>query len=212
MLPHLSTDQLTALHARRKRLTGLVDFPVLLWSGGSPARNFPANRYPFRASSHFLFFAGLPMVNAVIRLEGDQLDLFVDDPGPGSALWHGPEPSREELASLICADRAFPLAALADKAAGAATLAVQSPHSLAHQVQVLGRDVVPATQARGIDAQLIRALVQTRLSQDSAGIEEMRRAAAVSIAAHEFGMAATGYAETEAECDRPWKGSSSAMT
>ena len=199
MLQSLSADQLTALHARRKRLTRLVDFPVLLWSGGSPSRNFPANRYPFRASSHFLFFAGIPIVNAVIRLEGDKLELFVDEPGPGSALWHGPEPGRDELAEMIGAEAAFPLSALAEKAEGAATVAVQSPNAGQHQAEVLGRVVAIATQAQGIDGQLVRAIVQTRLTQDEAGLEEMRRAADVSVAAHEFGMVATAHAETEAE-------------
>ncbi len=199
MLQSLTADQLTALHARRKCLTSLVDFPVLLWSGGSPSRNFPANRYPFRASSHFLFFAGIPIVNAVIRLEGDRLDLFMDEPGPGAALWHGPEPTRDELADTIGADSAFPLAALADKAEGAATLAVQSPNAGHRQADILGRTVAQPTQANGIDGQLVRALVQARLTQDEASLEEMRRAVDVSIAAHEFGMAATAYAETEAE-------------
>ena len=199
MLQSLFADQLTALHGRRKRLNSLVDFPVLLWSGGSPSRNFPANRYPFRASSHFLFFAGIPIVNAVIRLEGDRLELFVDEPGPGSALWHGPEPSRDELAEMIGAEAAFPLSALAAKAEGAATVAVQSPNAGQHQAEVLGRVVAIATQAQGIDGQLVRAIVQTRLTQDEAGLEEMRRAADVSVAAHEFGMVATAHAETEAE-------------
>jgi len=199
MLQSLSTDQLTALRARRKHLTSLVEFPVLLWSGGSPSRNFPANRYPFRASSHFLFFAGLPIVNAVIRLKGDRLELFVNEPGPGSALWHGPEPSRNEIAEMIGADAAFPLSALLDQSEGAATVAVQSPNAGHHQAEVLGRAVAQPTQAMGIDGQLVQALVQTRLTQDAAGLEEMRRAADVSVIAHEFGMSATAHAETEAE-------------
>lgn len=64
-----SSDLAEALKTRRERLSQLVDFPVVLWSGRSRARNFPANTYPFRASSHFLYFAGLPLENAAIRLE-----------------------------------------------------------------------------------------------------------------------------------------------
>jgi Xaa-Pro aminopeptidase len=60
----------TSLRDRRQKLAQLIDFPVVLWAGTSPPRNFPANIYPFRASSHFLYFAGLPLENAVIRLEG----------------------------------------------------------------------------------------------------------------------------------------------
>jgi Xaa-Pro aminopeptidase len=49
------------LRGRRERLAQLIHFPAVLWSGQSSPRNFPANVYPFRASSHFLYFAGLPL-------------------------------------------------------------------------------------------------------------------------------------------------------
>ena len=45
------------LRSRRQRLFKLINFPVLLWSGSAKPRNFAANIYPFRASSHFLYSA-----------------------------------------------------------------------------------------------------------------------------------------------------------
>ncbi|GAP99443.1 aminopeptidase P family protein [Leptolyngbya sp. NIES-2104] len=97
------------LKSRRERLSELIDFPVLLKSGEFKPRNFPANTYPFRASSHFLYFAGLSLPNAAVRIEGDRLILFLDDPKPSSALWHGESPSRDQLAAEIGADEAYPL-------------------------------------------------------------------------------------------------------
>jgi Xaa-Pro aminopeptidase len=97
------------LRERRRRLAKLVGFPIILWSGSPLSRNFPANRYPFRASSHFLYFAGLNLPDAAIRLHSGKLELFVNDPEPSSALWHGEQPKRHELARLIGADAAFPL-------------------------------------------------------------------------------------------------------
>lgn len=58
-----------SLQKRRQQLSQLFDYPVILWSGKSLSRNFPANHYPFRANSHFLYFAGLQLENAVIFLE-----------------------------------------------------------------------------------------------------------------------------------------------
>ncbi|MBE9010482.1 aminopeptidase P N-terminal domain-containing protein, partial [Pseudanabaenaceae cyanobacterium LEGE 13415] len=97
------------LKSRRQRLSELIDFPVVLKSGEFKSRNFPANTYPFRASSHFLYFAGLSLPNAVVRIDGDRLTLFVDDPKPSSALWHGESPTRDQLAAEIGADEAYPL-------------------------------------------------------------------------------------------------------
>ncbi|NES44021.1 aminopeptidase P N-terminal domain-containing protein, partial [Moorena sp. SIO2C4] len=91
----------TTLKQRRQKLAQLVDFPVILWSGHPSPRNFRANSFPFRASSHFLYFAGLPLTNAVIGLNDGKLDLFMDKPAPGSALWHGETPSPEEIAEMI---------------------------------------------------------------------------------------------------------------
>ena len=46
----------TTLQQRRKRLAELIETPVILWSGEPISRNFPDNTFPFRASSHFLYF------------------------------------------------------------------------------------------------------------------------------------------------------------
>ncbi len=50
-----SNSLLATLRQRRQRLAQLRQTPVILWSGRPLSRNFPANRYPFRASSHFLY-------------------------------------------------------------------------------------------------------------------------------------------------------------
>ncbi len=66
------------LHHRRQRLAELIDFPAILWSDSSSSRNFPANVFPFRPSSHFLYFGGITLQNPVIRLESGKLQLFID--------------------------------------------------------------------------------------------------------------------------------------
>lgn len=187
----------TTLRERRQRLASRVEFPVILWSGAPLSRNFPANRYPFRASSHFLYFAGLNLPNAVIRLDCGKLELFVNDPDPGSALWHGEQPKRHELARLIGADAAFPLTELESRTAGAATIAL--PTTATQQALLLGRSSSSTTSPQGIDRDLVRAIVTLRLTHDTAALAELRSAAAVSIDAHKAGMAATGSATTEAQ-------------
>ncbi len=194
-----SVSLIESLKARRTKLAALVDFPVIFWSGQSSARNFPANTYPFRTSSHFLYFAGLPLEKAAIRLDGSKLTLFMDEASPASALWHGASPTRDDVAEMIGANDARPLADLLAQSDHAATIAVQDQVTQFQQSRVLNRAVTPAHDPHGIDRQLAQAIVSLRLTHDELALTELRNAAAVSIAAHKAGMAATRAASTEAE-------------
>ncbi|MBW4484355.1 MAG: aminopeptidase P family protein [Tildeniella torsiva UHER 1998/13D] len=169
------------LRQRRDRLAELYSGPVVLESGRSVSRNFPANTYPFRANSHFLYFAGLPLAHAAIHLEGGKLTLFMDDTSPEAALWHGPSPSRDAIAAEIGADAAYPYQDLDAKWAEAATLPLQA-----------AANPEPSQS-------LIEALVALRLHHDDYALDQIKRAAAVSVAAHKAGMAATPKATTEAQ-------------
>ncbi|MEL6401491.1 MAG: aminopeptidase P family protein [Cyanobacteria bacterium J06626_4] len=191
-MPAISSSLADTLRQRRQQLAKQIDFPVVLWSGQSSARNFPANTYPFRANSHFLYFAGLPLMQAAIHLEGGRLTLLMDDTTPESALWHGPSPSREQIAEQIGADAALPLSNLAELAPDAATLMVQDAATAAEQL-TLRSMIHPAR-----DHALAKAITALRLTHDAAAIAAMRQAATVSVQAHKAGMAATAVGKTEA--------------
>ncbi|MEH1893895.1 MAG: aminopeptidase P family protein [Nostoc sp.] len=194
-----STSLVDTLRLRRQQLANLIDFPVILWSGSNSPRNFLANPFPFRASSHFLYFAGLPLSNAAIRLEAGRLELFMDDPSPSSALWHGEMPTRNEIAQKIGADVARPMAELESWLEDAVTLAVQDAATWTQQSQLLNRWVLPQSPPQGIDLELAKAIASIRLTHDEAALTELRKAAAVTVEAHKAGMAATPHAKLEAE-------------
>ncbi|WP_019498170.1 aminopeptidase P family protein [Pseudanabaena sp. PCC 6802] len=187
------------LRDRRQKLANLCPHPVILWSGQSHARNFPHNTYPFRASSHFLYFAGLPIENAAIRLASGKLELFIDESSPDSALWHGEMPLRSEIAEAIGADAAFPLSELATKTDSAATIAVQDSSTYTEQTQLLHREIHPQTAPTGIDLDLASAIVALRLAHDAGAIAELRKASEVTVAAHSAGMTATATAKRESD-------------
>lgn len=188
--PSLLAD---TLRDRRQRLAQLFDPPVILWAGCSSPRNFPANTFPFRASSHFLYFAGLPLENAAICLESGQMTLFMDEASPGDALWHGEMPSCAEIAQIIGANAVLPMAEL--QLVDAATVAVQDTTTKLLQSQLLQRPIA----LQGIDLELARAIASLRLTHDSAALEEIRKAAAVTVSAHLSGMASTHTASLEAD-------------
>ena len=187
------------LRQRRQRLASLIDVPAIFWSGCSSPRNFPANTFPFRASSHFLYFAGMPLEKAAICLEGGKTTLFIDEAKPESALWHGEMPTAAEIGRAIGADAVYPLTKLELYAPGSATIAVQDATTVLQQSRFLKRPVSPAKVLQGIDLELARAVVSLRLTHDAAAIEELHQAADVTVQAHLAGMVVTTATQKEAD-------------
>jgi Xaa-Pro aminopeptidase len=188
-----------ALLQRRKNLAQLIDFPVILWSGGVSPRNFPANHYPFRASSHFLYFAGLQLENAALRLHQGRMELFINPAGEGSALWQGETPKPREIAETIGADAVYTMNELILHTAEAATIPVQDAKTYQKQMLILDRAITPAHQPTGSDLELTKAIIALRLCHDAAALGELRQAAAVTVKAHQAGREAVTQAATEAE-------------
>ena len=199
LLPIENIDFAVGLKQRRDKLAKLIQHPVILWSGSRLGRNFAANQFPFRASSHFLYFAGLPLPNAAIYLKDGRLELYLDNPPPSATLWHGEMPTREEIGEIIGADGVYPLTNLEKKAKDAATIGVQDNITYQQQCKLLNRLVPLSHEASGIDLELAKAIVTIRSRHDELALQELRQAATVSVKAHKAGMQATVKAKTEAE-------------
>ncbi len=202
----IATTPVEVVRDRRRRLVQALqklgaDFPIALCSSRAPAKNFPANCHYFRASSHFLYFAGLGIENAVIVLEpqGDHLTLFWDEPGPGAALWHGPEPSRDQVAAAMGADEARSLGNLHKFIDGAASIYLPDPGARLGQEAMLGRSLSTSPEPEGIDGVLARAIVEVRLRHDEFAIAEIKKAVNVSIQAHTLGIQRTRNSPIESQ-------------
>ncbi|MDB4977669.1 MAG: Xaa-Pro aminopeptidase [Myxococcaceae bacterium] len=182
--------------SRRTRLIRLLaqagaEAPVLLPAGRSRARNYPANRYPFRASSHFLYFVGHSLEGAALWIDGGLTRLVIDPPDPDDALWHGPLPTRAELSrdtglELLTWDE---LAGLR-RGRQVATVPCLDRAEAEQLGALLGRE--PSKLGlEELDVPLLGAVVSLRLVHDTGAIHELRRAAEVSVRAHQAGMRAT---------------------
>jgi Xaa-Pro aminopeptidase len=186
-----------ALRARRARLMELHAGPILLAAGRSVSRNFRANTYPFRASSHFLYLTGRTLEGAALLLADGQTTLFAQAPDPQDALWHGPRPTLEALGDELGFDRVLPLDQAAQTlkplTAAAAALPTQDPAGCAWLSAHLGRELLPSsgTSLGQRDGALADAMVATRVVHDDAAIAQLRAAAKVSAEAHCAGMRAT---------------------
>ena len=189
--------QINTLKQRRQRLAKLIESPAILWSGKALSRNFRANRYPFRASSHFLYFTGFPIENAAIRLENGELDLFMDNPSPDSILWHGEMPTRDDIADKIGANQAYPLTELAKKTGNAVTIPTQDVATYYQQCEVLNRPI--GLTESSLDVALAKAIISLRLTHDPVALEEIEKAATVAVEAHKIGIKETKKLATEAQ-------------
>jgi len=167
-----------ACDRRRGRLAAaLGNRPALVAAGTPRPRNYAANLYPFRATSHFLYLFGAPLRGAAAFYDGAAWTLYLPEPDPADALWEGPTPSFDAFAEDVgCPVR--PLSRLPANIRGRAVATLPAPdlETCAEQSRLLGREI-----RRGVldvlDAPLADALIELRLVHDDAAIAELRRAA-----------------------------------
>ena len=107
--------------------------------------------------------------------------------------------TREEIASQIGADEAYPLKDLATKTTDAATIPVQDEITYREQCQLLERSLSSTKALAGKDLELAKAIVSIRLCHDEDALNELKKAAAVTVEAHQAGIKATLNAKTESE-------------
>lgn len=192
-----------AFSERRQRLSALYPGPVLLAAGAPQARNYRANRFPFRATSHFLYLAGQGPAGQFLLGSGGRWTLFAHPFDSDDALWHGPQPSFDSLAERGQFDEVRPLSDL-----GAAVQAVRDEVATLPPVEavtsaaltgLLGRTITACggDHLEGRDAALADAMIAVRLGHDAVAQERMRWAAGIAADAHCRAMRGTKPRMTE---------------
>ena len=102
---------------RRKKLKSLVKSGLCLFPGNPQSpMNYPANCYPYRQDSSFLYFFGLdtPGLDAVVDIDGGQDILFGDEVTLEDIIWVGPQPRLKDRAAAVGIRQVKPSAELAD--------------------------------------------------------------------------------------------------
>lgn len=196
----------TCLSARRRELLAALGKPALLLAGGHRARNFPANHYPFRADSNFLFLFGNAEPGAAALFDpGDgTVTLFLPERTVDTATWEGAVPSFDEVREATGVDRILAAEDLEVRvreiAAGRplAGVAVMDPRACEVGRQLTGLPLDPDDPDAVGDDELVRILAELRMRRNDAELAEMREAARVTGVAFEEAMAASrpGVAES----------------
>jgi Xaa-Pro aminopeptidase len=201
------------LHSMRERAGGGV---ALVPTAPEVARNRDS-LYPYRHDSYFYYLSGFPEPEAVVALvagpEGDRHVLFCRDKNEEREIWdgfrYGPDAARE----IFGFDEAHPISSLPEKLPEIASdrPALFTPLGLFEPWDRRVTDLLNDVRARartGVAAPDeifdVRAMLDTmRLVKDEHELALMRRACAISGAAHLRAMRATrpGMHEYEVEAE-----------
>lgn len=187
---------MSVFSARRSALMKSLDRPLLLFSGGFISRNYPANAYPFRADSTFLYLFDAPEPNSAALLDPAEgtVTLFLPARTIDDALWHGALPSFEgEKARHVVSEvlpieelekhlegRSIDSMAIADRRTNVRVRALtNTPLDFDDPNQVATRPAV------------LDAIAALRLIKGPEEIAQMRKTAVVTREAHESAMRAS---------------------
>lgn len=187
-----SPVDVAAHFARRAALARALSQPALLFAGRPVPRNYPANTFAYRASSHFLYFVGAPISGAALLVtpQGRSI-VFRPTPPADDALWHGPSPTDRDLAAALGCE-VLALESLTSVVAPTSCCTLPAPDAATRRLQseLLGRPVEPG-RIEGEDARLADAVIDLRLVHDGCARAELLRAACATREAHRAGMRAS---------------------
>jgi Xaa-Pro aminopeptidase len=172
--------------AREMRDRGAAGSVLFFAHDESPV-NYPANCYPFRQDSNWLYFLGLnePGMAAVLDTGSGETLLFGDEPALDDVIWTGPRTSLGERAAASGADRVLPLSKLESCCAGRNLHFPPSARASSLR-RIASLSGIPEELLRnGASIPLIRAIVSLREIKEDREIAELERAVEVTVAMHE---------------------------
>ena len=172
---------MTAANFSERRLNladMLPGIPVFLASGCDRFRNYPGHTFPFRASSHYLFFGAPNRSGHVLLILNGEATLYRPAPDADDEVWHGPSESLEDLQSRYDFKEIKTMDELAEDLS---TLGVDEVLSLPSSDAATNRFIenylgrVPNLDDDP-DVDLVDAVMELRRCQDEAAQSEIRLA------------------------------------
>ncbi len=176
---------------RKELLSGLVFFP-----GNSDVPfNYPANIYPFRQDSSFLYFFGLDRsdVFGVMDLDDGNDYIFGNDVGIDDIIWMGKQSTIREQGQKVGVEKTALL-----KEIGVMIQAAKNkgrkihflpPYRSEIIILISGLLDIPITEVRAnASLELIRGVVKLRMKKDVLELKEIEQMIDVAYKMHTTGM------------------------
>lgn len=181
---------------RRKKLREEMKCGILLFLGNQDVSfNYPANIYPFRQDSSFLYFFGIdqPNLAAIIDVQSGEEIVFGDELTIDDIIWMGKLPTIKDLSEKVGISKILPSAELQNTLTNAIKLN-RRVHYLPpyrgetkHQLEgLLGVKYDLVRDYASIE--LIKAMVKIRSIKDEYEIKEIERMVDVAYKMHTTAM------------------------
>ncbi len=177
---------------RRENLRKQMSGGILLFVGNQDvAFNYPANIYPFRQDSAFLYFFGIdqPNLSAIINVETGEEIIFGDELTIDDIIWMGKLPTIKKLAEQVGITKVLPNSELAKKLSSNKKIHFLPPYrgETKHQLEGLTGIKYDELKANA-SVELIKAVVALRSIKDEYEIAEIERMVDVAYKMHTTAM------------------------
>lgn len=181
---------------RRKKLREKMSSGILLFIGNQDvAFNYPANIYPFRQDSAFLYFFGIdqPGLAAIIDVESGEEIIFGDELTIDDIIWMGKLPTIKDLSEKVGILTVMPSDELSVKLSAAIKLNRKIHYlppyrgEIKHQLESLLGIKYDLTRDYA-SIELIKAVVDLRSVKDEFEIAEIEKMVDVAYKMHTTAM------------------------
>lgn len=196
----------TTYRTRRDGLRSLAkdgDVVLLLGNRMLP-RNYTANVYPFRQSSHLLYFCGLARADLALVLKDGEEILFAPPEDIDDIVWHGPHQTIEEAAAEVGLEQVRDRSELGTFLSGVHGagrkihyLPLYHHRLLVEMGEILG--LAPKEVAAGTSEALCERVAELRAHKSEAEVAEIENALGVTARMHVEAMRVTRPGIREAE-------------
>ncbi|MCF8223859.1 MAG: aminopeptidase P family protein [Bacteroidales bacterium] len=192
---------------RREKLRETVGSGLILLPGNDESpMNYADNPFHFHQDSSFKYFFGLdfPFLAGILDCETGEDIIFGDDLTVIDFVWMGPQPTILERASAYGIKRSEPLQKLVEilqeNRSKGRTIHFLPPYRPENKIKLfewLG--ITPAESHKESSPELVRAVIAQRNYKAPWEIEELRKAADISVDMHRTAMRMAAPGVTEAE-------------
>lgn len=181
---------------RRKRFLAALEGPVLLMAGGPLSRNYPANPFPFRADSTFLYFFERPEAGSAAFFDPAEgrVTLFLPERTVADALWHGAlEPfaavkARQQVDAVLPVEQLEQHVLAFAKGRQVRSLAVADWKATARARAITGEALDFDDPTKAGEGALLDLIAKLRLHKGEDELAEIRRLVPVTREAHVLAM------------------------
>lgn len=192
---------------RREKLRKSVGSGLILLLGNDESpMNYADNPFHFHQDSTFRYFFGLnfPYLAGIIDCDNGEDIIFGNDLTVEDFVWMGPQPTIKVRAAAFGIEKAAPLKKLIEilqkEKTGGRTIHFLPPYRPENKIKLfewLG--ILPAESHTESSPELVRAVIEQRNYKTPEEIEEIRKAADISVDMHRTAMrmAAPGVTEEQ---------------